>query len=137
MNASGHRSWLRVVIFGLAYFVVGVVSSSLAGATASDQARLLWRLAAWAISGLVFTTQIGCEHFRLSNSPRSIALHVALAVAAGAFGLAVAATAHSLLTSHYRPAYLIALVAWPTITSFPAFLIAFIVGAILARFPRR
>src|SRR5215469_10738930 len=109
MNASGHRSWLRVVIFGLAYFVVGVVSSSLSGATSSEQARLLWRLAAWASSCLVFAAQIGYEHFRLRKSPRSIALNVAGAVAAGAFGLAVLATVHSLWISQYRPANLIAL----------------------------
>jgi hypothetical protein len=137
MNASGHRSWLRVAIFGLAYFVLGVVSSSLSGATTSEQARLMWRLAAWAISGLVFAAQIGHEHFRLRNSPLSIALNVSGAVAAGAFSLAVLATVHSLWISHYRPANLIALIAWPGIIFVPAFIIALVVSAILARFPRR
>ncbi|PWU13704.1 MAG: hypothetical protein C5B50_18740 [Verrucomicrobia bacterium] len=137
-SKSADQSRVRSVLFGLAYFVVGAVSSALPGATAwSDQSGRIWRLAAWAISGLVFATHIGCEHFRGHNSPRSIALHVALAVAIGAFGLAVSATAHSLVTSHYRPAYLVALVAWPAIIAVPAFLIALGLSAILARLLRR
>jgi hypothetical protein len=137
MHAAGHQWWLRAVIPGLAYIGEGVVSSALAGAAASDQARLTWRLAAWAAAGLVYATHIGYEHFRLHNSPRSIALHVAMAVAVGAFSLAVAATVHSLLTAHYRPGHLIALVAWPAITAFPALLVALAVSAVLARLPRR
>jgi hypothetical protein len=136
MNTSGKRSWLRVVLFALAYLVVGVASSSLSGSTASEQARLVWRLAAWAISGLVFAAQIGYEHFRLHNSPRSIALNVALSVAAGAFGLAVLATAHSLWISHFRPANLIALIAWPAVIFVPAFIIALVVSAILSRYKK-
>jgi len=125
------------VIFGLAYFVVGLIFGALAGATASDQARVIWRLAAWGASVVVYATHIGYEHFRLHNSPRSIAPHVAMAVAVGAFGLAVAATVHSLFTAHYRPAYLGALVAWPAITTFPSLLVALGVSAVLARLPRR
>jgi len=137
MDPSGRQPWLRAVILGLAYFVVGMVFGGLAGRSASDQARVIWRLAAWAVSGLVYATHIGYEHFQLHNSPRSIALHVAMAVAVGAFGLAVAATVHSLLTAHYRPAYLVALVAWPAITAFAALVVAFGVSTVLARLPRR
>jgi len=113
-----------------------MVSSALAAHAASDHARLLWRLAAWAASGVIYATHIGHEHFRLRNSTRSIALHVAMAVAVGAFGLAVAATVHSLFTAHYRPGYLVALVAWPVITALPALLLALAASALLARLPR-
>ena len=136
-DARGHQSWLWAAIFGLAYFVVGLVSSGLAGSVESEQARILWRLAAWAASGVLYATHIADEHFRLRNSPRSIALHVATGVAVGAFGLAVAATAHALLTAQYRPRYLIALAAWPAITAVPAVLVALAVSAVLARIPRR
>jgi len=137
MDASGRHLWLRALIFGLAYFVAGMVFGELAGAAASEQARTIWRLAAWAVSGVIYATHIAYEHFGLHNSPRSIALHVAMAVAIGAFGLAVAATVHALLTAQYRPQYLVALVAWPAITAFPAVLVALAVSSVLARVARR
>jgi hypothetical protein len=137
MDASGRHLWLRALIIGLAYSVVGIVFGALAGAASSEQSRTFWRLAAWAVSGLIYATHIAYEHFRLHNSPRSIALYVAMAVAVGAFGLAVAATVHAISTAQYRPRYLIALIAWPAITAFPAVLVALSVSAVLARFARR
>ena len=141
---GGHRTarmseqrWLRALFFGLAYSVVGTVFSALSGAAESQQASTIWRLAAWVASGVIYATHIAYEHFRLHNSPRSIALHVATAVAVGAFGLAVMATVHALLTTQYRPRYLIALVAWPAITAIPAVLITLPVSAMLARLARR
>jgi hypothetical protein len=137
MDAPGHRWWLRAVIFGLAYSVVGILSSALAGAAGSEQTRVIGRLVAWAVSGVLYAGHIGYEHFGLRNSPGSIALHVAMAVAVGAFGLAAAATVHSLMTAEYRLAYVVALVAWPAITALPAFLIALALSAMLARVGRR
>lgn len=125
------------MIFGFAYFVVGVVFGQMAGAVASQRAGILWRLAAWAASGVLYATHIADEHFRLRNSCRSVSLHVAVGVAIGAFGLAVAATVHALLTAQYRFSYVIALAAWPALTAFPAFLVALTVSAVLARIPRR
>lgn len=64
--------------------------------------------------------------------------YVALAVAIGAFGLAVAGMVRSLPTgSGVRPLWLLALVLWPAVTAVPAFLVAWIAGAALTRFPRR
>src|SRR5689334_20339278 len=94
-----NQRWLHALFFGLAYFVVGMVSSALSGAAASQQASTFWRLAAWVASAVIYATHIAYEHFRLHNSPRAIALHVATAVAIGAFGLAVMATVHALLTA--------------------------------------
>lgn len=132
------RPWrLRAAIFGLAYFGLGIVFSALAGSTASDQARVIWRLTAWGISSVVYLTHIAYEHFRLRNSPLPIALHAASGAAGGAFGLAVAAAIHSLTTAHYRPAYLIALVAWPAIIALPAIPVALAVAAALGRLARR
>jgi hypothetical protein len=56
----------------------------------------VWRLAAWMVSAIGYATHIADERFRLRNSPGSAALHVALAVALGAFGLAVGAKMDSL-----------------------------------------
>ena len=72
--------------------------------------------------------------FKLRNSPRGTAWHVALAVAIGAFGLAVAGMIRSLPTgTGTRPLWLLALVLWPAITAVPAFLVAWIAAVVLAR----
>lgn len=55
-----------------------------------------WRFAAWAVSGAVYAAHIGHGHFKLRSSPRETAIHVAGAVAIGAFGLVVAGMLHDL-----------------------------------------
>ena len=97
-----------------------------------------WRLAAWSISGGVYAAHIWYEHIRLRNAPRLAAAHVALAVAIGAFILAIAGMIHSRsMALGIRPAWLLALLLWPAITALPAFLGALVAGALLSRFPRR
>jgi hypothetical protein len=65
------------------------------------------------------------------------AVHVALAVAIGAAGLAIAGLAHSLSTaSGLRPAWILAIVLWPAITAIPAFLVALVVSTTLTRLAR-
>ena len=71
----------------------------------------------------------------LRNAPRSIAWHVAVAVAIGALALVVAGMLHDLSTaSAIRPAWLFALVALPTVTAVPAFLGGLAGGAVLRHF---
>jgi hypothetical protein len=137
MDAKTGPWWPRTVAFGLAYFGLGLMVSALAGSAASNQARTIWRLAAWGVSGVVYLSHIAYEHFRLRQLPFPIALHAASGAAVGAFGLAVAATIHSFTTAHYRPAYLVALVAWPALIALPALLVALAVAAALARLTRR
>ena len=96
-----------------------------------------WRLAAWLVSGVAYSAHIGYEQFKLKNSPRSLGLHVAVATAIGAFALAVAGMVHSLsAASAVRPAWLLALAAWPAFTAIPAFLVAFAAGTVLVRLSR-
>src|SRR5262245_4258025 len=128
-DVSAPRWLSRAVLFGVAYFVVGVAFAT--------QPGIFWRRAAWAVSALLYLGHIAYEHFRQHNSPRSIALHAASGAAVGAFGLAMAAAVHALRISQFRPAYVLALVAWPAITAVPALLVAFAVAALLARFTRR
>jgi hypothetical protein len=121
-----------IPIIGLAYAVIGV---AFAWPTTHVQ---LWRVGAWLLSICLGGTHILYERFRLMNAPRSAALDVGLAVALGGFGLAVAANFHSLslgTSDHQRRLLLIALVAWPVITGLPAFLVAWVISAILARLP--
>jgi hypothetical protein len=116
-----------VLLVGVLYLVAGLIAAALAKSAASNQIRVAWRLAAWVISAVGFATHIGYEQIRLRSSPRTTALHAALAVALGAFGLAVAARLHS---QHF-PGF--ALVLWPVITALLAFAVALAAAAVLAR----
>jgi hypothetical protein len=135
MRATHRQSWLSaVILLGAVYALVGIV---FAWPTSHVHA---WRLAAWAVSGAAYAIHIGYEHFRLRNSSFSAALHVALAVALGAFGLAVGAIVHSLsvtTTPQHQRLLLIALVAWPVIVGVPAFLVGLVASRLLARLSRR
>jgi hypothetical protein len=130
MDASVRKPWIRAVILvGIVYFVVGRVF-----ALPSTHVRG-WRLAAWVVSGVVYVAHIGYEHFRQNNPPRATALHAALAVALGAFLLAVAATIHAVMNPVHASFWLysLALVLWPIFTAFPAFLVALAAAAMVAR----
>lgn len=133
MDVSHRQPWIRAaLLLGLAYFLVG------RGFAAPASHVRVWRLAAWLVSGALFAAHIAYEHFRLRHAPRSTALHAALAVALGAFGLAVAGALHALLTtSTLRRSWLLAFVVWPLATAVPAFLVALAAGVVLARLPRR
>jgi hypothetical protein len=131
MSARRH-AWVGAALFvGVVYFLIGRLFTLPATHVHG------WRLAAWMVSGAAYAAHIGSEHFRLRNSPRATAVHVALAVAIGAFGLAVAGMIHSLSTaSAIRPAWLLAMIIWPAVTALPAFLGALVATAMLARLPR-
>ena len=133
VGVSLRQPWLRVaLLLGAVYLLIGTVFP-----VPANHVRV-WRLAAWVVSGVAFAVHIGYERFRLRSSPRSVALHTALAVAIGAFMLAVAGALHSLrATSAIRPVWLLAFVAWPLITAVPAFLVALAAGALLARIQQR
>ena len=119
-----------VPVIGLAYAAVGV---AFAWPTAHVQ---VWRLGAWLFSAAIYGAHILYERFGLRNTPRSAALHVGLAAALGACGLAVAANVHSLsvgASDRQRRLLLLALVVWPILTGLPAFLVARVLSGILAR----
>ncbi len=131
MDDSGRQRWLSTAILvGVLYLAVAVASAALAGAAASNQVRFLWRLSAFVISAVVFAAHIAYEQFRLRNPARPTAWHASVAVAWGAFALALAANIHDLgSASGYRLRMLIALVAWPLLTAVPAFIVALVVVA--------
>jgi hypothetical protein len=129
MDSSRHQPWISAaLLLGALYLLVGRAFA--APATHAQE----WRLAAWMVCGVAFAAHIAYEHFSLRHSPLLVAWHAALAVAIGAFLLAVAAMIHSLwITSKLRPIWFLALFLWPAITAVPAFLVALAAGAILAR----
>lgn len=132
MKAASVRA---VLIVGTLYFLVGVVFGKLAGQAASNQMRGAWRLAAWVVSAIAFGVHIVYEQVRLGSSPRITAVHVALAAAVGAFGLAAAANVHALTVSpqHHSLLLILSLGIWPVMTALPAFVVAFVAAILFAR----
>jgi ABC-type thiamin/hydroxymethylpyrimidine transport system permease subunit len=134
MNDSRQRWISTAILVGLIYPTIGVASSELAASVASSQMQFFWRLSAFVISGVVLAAHIGYEYFQLRNSVWPTARHAAVAVALGAFVLALMANILDLVSaSGYRPRMLIALVAWPMLTAVPAFIVALVVAAGLKR----
>ncbi|HEY6120415.1 MAG TPA: hypothetical protein VIV66_10670 [Pyrinomonadaceae bacterium] len=133
MHASDHQPWLRTVILvGVLYFVVGIAFGTFAGWTASNQMRFTWRLLAFIVSGVAFAIHIGFEHKHFGNSAFITALRVCLAVAVGAFALAVAANVHGQrVGSTHQRLLVFALVAWPVMTAVPAFVVALVAASLL------
>ena len=135
MEESRRQPWApAVVLLGVVYALVGIVF-----ALPSSHVPM-WRLAAWIVSAVAFAAHIAYERFGLRSSPGPAALHVALAAALGAFGLAVGANIHSLSiasTTQHRRLLLLALGVWPIITALPAFLVALGLGGVLGRVSSR
>jgi hypothetical protein len=133
MDEARQQPWARVmVLVGIMYALIGIVF-----AWPANHVRV-WRLAAWLVSAAAYAAHIGYERLGLRNPPRRAAVHVALAVALGAFGLAVAAILHSLSvvsTTQHRRLLFGALVIWPIMTGLPAFLVALGAGKVLSRRP--
>jgi hypothetical protein len=85
---------------------------------------LAWRLGAWTVSAIVFALHLGYEAWRVRSTPLAMALHAAIAVSLGAFGLAAGAA----MRSDHPRAFLLALIVWPLVLFVPAFLIAFVLA---------
>lgn len=134
LGPDGRSRTLAVVLIGIGYALVGVTF-----AIPATHAQA-WRLAAWAVSALGFAAHITYERFQVRSPPLSGAMHVAFAVAVGAFGLAVGANIHSMFvesTGQHRTLVLLALVIWPILTALPAFVVALGVSVVLTRAFRR
>ena len=133
MDAVDRRKWiLMVLLLGALYFIIGVVFATLAGGSASNAARVSWNRLGFLISAIALTLHIAYEHFRLRSSARTVAWHVSLAVALGAFALAAKANVHGYRTGLGNTRLLaFALLAWPLITGVPAFAVALVTAAVL------
>jgi hypothetical protein len=123
-------SWFAwALLIGTLYLIIGVGFAPL-----SVPSVFFWRLAAWMVSAVVYAVHIGYERVRNRSSLHPTALHVAFGAAIGAFGLAAAANIHSWLTGTGNLRLLrIALLVWPLITGIPAYIVAFVLTAVLAR----
>ena len=122
---------LVVLLVGATYLLAGHLFGALAGRAASAQGRVAWRLAAWALSAIVFGAHIIFGSVRARLSASGAALDAAVAVALGAFGLAVAAFMHGVASHHRFQVW--ALVIWPVVTAVPAFLVALVMAVLVDR----
>ena len=126
------------MLFAIVYPVVGIAFAALANPSAPNEMRVTWRLAAWLVCAAAFAVHLGYEHFRLRSSPLRAAWHVSLAVALGAFLLAVWVIVHARwVGSNQSPLAPLALVVFPVVTGVPAFVVALVAGAAVARMRRR
>jgi hypothetical protein len=134
MDASGRKQWIRaVILLSAVYFIFGIAFAAFASWSASNSMRVTWNRLGFLASAIAFAVHICYEHFRLGNSPRITASHVSIAVALGAFALAVSANLHGqwVGSSHQR-LLAFALVAWPALTAVPAFVVALLATSGLA-----
>lgn len=139
MNRLENRRWLRMAMpIAIVYPVVGIAFGALANPSTLHGTRIAWRLAAWWVCAAAFAAHLGYEHFRLRSSPSRAALHVSVAVALGAFALAVWVNVHAHWgASPQSPLAPWALVAFPVVTGAPAFVVALVAATVLARARRR
>ena len=129
MIATSRHVWIRAAILtGVIYLIIGRVFSI------NHELLRQWRLAAWVLSAVAYGVHLWYEHTWLRSTARAAAGHVALGVALGAFGIAVAGMIHSLNTGvGLRATWIIALLAFPALTALPAYIVALGVGAMLPR----
>ena len=65
MANIGRQRWLgTAILIAMLYAVVGITSSALAGAAASNRMVEVWRWAAFVVSGAAFAAHIAYEHVR-------------------------------------------------------------------------
>ena len=135
LNASGKYQWYAVLLFAVAYLVVGVAFPN---PSASNKMQFYWRLGAWLTAVLAFAIHIGLEHIGFRNSPYRTALHASTSVSLGAFALAAAANIHALRTGVGNQRLLhLALVVWPIVTGVPVFMVALVIAAVLTRLRKK
>lgn len=135
LRASPNQRWFpTAMLFAIVYPVVGIAFAFPANSAASE-IRFAWRLAAWLVCAAAFAAHVAHEHFRARNAPTRAALHAAVAVASGAFLLAVWVNVHAHWAASSQPHSLapLALVLFPVVTGVPAFVVALVAVAVLAR----
>jgi hypothetical protein len=132
---TSRNRWLRsVLLIALVYAVVGIVTAYLSKSAHTAQLGTMWRMAAWLLSFITFAGHVAHERVRVGNTTVKSALLAAVAVALGAFALAVMgpARSHWGATDFWRAAVL-SVPLWPILTGVPAFLGGLVAGSILGR----
>ena len=124
---------IRVVLIGVVYAAIGLITGSIAGNAETIAGRTAWRFSAFVISGVVFVTHLVVEHQADRAAVRRTAARVALAAAIGGFLLAVAAVGHNLRFPSGSQRFWIALPTWPLLVGIPAFIAGWAGALVLTR----
>ncbi len=85
------------------------------------------------VSCIAFAAHIVYERMEQRVTAGSLARHVAIAVAFGAFALAIRANVHEYSVAtpdQYRTRLLASLILWPLLLGIPAFLVAYCANAL-------
>lgn len=124
---------MTLLLAGAAYVVASIGTIALSRVAPFPASVKTWRLAVWLLSLAIFVTHFVIERNR--RLPRAaVAARVAIAVAIGAFGVAMLGP----VRAHWGDAgrlklILLSIVAWPVLTGVPAFVVALIGGLALDR----
>jgi hypothetical protein len=139
MHIAPRKNWpATALLVALMYTMVGVVTANLAGSAESNQLRSFWRLSALALSLIVFVSHLRYERVKLGSVTKTAAFHTAVAVAVGAFALAVIGPARSHWgAGDFSRSVGLSLVLWPVLAGVPAFVVAIVAGSLFARAAER
>src|SRR4051794_29992965 len=127
------RALAALLLAAAAYAAIGVVFAAVANAHGPGPAQRAWRLAAWALSAGVFAVHTWHEHAAGRSAARTVALPVALAVALAGFALAAPVALRAHAAAGHGALRALALVLWPLLVGVPAYVVALISAALLAR----
>jgi hypothetical protein len=122
------RAMLRVIPFGLAYIVIGIVTADVA----AFQGRP-GRLMGWGASLLVYVVQLLVERLRFDHTTLRSALHASGAVAIAAFVLALVGPVRAHWGAVDQPRALMALILWPVLAGLPSFVLGLGAAAMIGR----
>jgi hypothetical protein len=133
MKQTKNSKYIKLIIlFGLIYFVIGILSALITNPMESTGMQAVLRLFALALAIAAFAYHISLELFQSTNSKLKAALYAAVAAAFGTFLLAVLANIYNILTAAENNSLPLALIVWPAVTGLLAFLGGYIVAMIFS-----
>jgi hypothetical protein len=133
------QRWLPLALLVAVVYPAAGITFALLDKLSGPAPTRVWRLAAWLVSAAAFGAHLAYEHRRLRSSPLRTASHVSLAVAVGAFALAVWVNVHGRWagSTQQSPLAPLALAVFPLVTGLPAFVVALAAAATLLRLRNR
>jgi hypothetical protein len=139
MNLSvPEQAWKRVILVGLIYLALGVISAVVSNPLRSEFLQAAIRISIFLVALAVYYYSLRLEMNRFDSGIKKSALLTSSAVAVGTFLLAVYAIGMEWWeTSGVRNSLLTALIIWPVATGIPAFLMALLLGYVTVRVRKR
>jgi glucose dehydrogenase len=128
------QPWKRMMLVGLIYLALGIVSAVVSNPLQSGFLQTAIRVSIFLVVLAVYYYTLHLELSRSVGNIKQSALLTSGAVVVGTFLLAVYAIGMEWWdTSAVRNSLLIALILWPAATSIPAYLMALLLGYLTVR----